>query len=93
MDTLGLLAAFGAGIASFLSPCVLPLIPVYVAGLAGTNIDGCPASASFRSTVPQAIAFTLGVSVVFVPLGSLAAYLGQLSVSYVNITRKTGAHC
>lgn len=84
------MAAFGAGIAAFVSPCILPLVPVYVAGLAGSSADGSVLSTRRFGTFPLAVAFVIGFSVVFVPLGALAAYLGSLSVNYVDIIRKVG---
>lgn len=67
----GILAAFAAGLLSFLSPCVLPLVPSYLAMLAGTSV------ASVRDALPReralvfgrSIAFALGFTVVFVTLG------------------------
>ncbi|MDO8472408.1 MAG: cytochrome c biogenesis protein CcdA [Dehalococcoidia bacterium] len=90
MENVSILAALGAGIVSFLSPCVLPLVPVYIAGLAGTTADGSTPSLKWFSTLPLAVAFVIGFSAVFVPLGTLAAYLGQLSFNYVDIIRKIG---
>lgn len=90
MGNLTLFAALAAGIASFLSPCVLPLIPVYVASLAGTAADGSPSVTSIRSTLPQAIAFVFGFSAVFIALGALAGYLGRIGIDYVGVMRKVG---
>ncbi|MDO8473702.1 MAG: cytochrome c biogenesis protein CcdA, partial [Dehalococcoidia bacterium] len=90
MADLSLVAALGAGIASFLSPCVLPLVPVYIAGLAGSTADGSVAPLRRFATFPLAVAFVLGFSAVFIPLGALAAYLGQVSGNYVDIIRKIG---
>ena len=79
---VGVLAAFAAGLASFLSPCVLPLVPAYVsflARLAGSSPDRSGAS---RWLVVPAALFVLGFSAVFVVLGSSASAAGQLLVPY-----------
>jgi cytochrome c-type biogenesis protein len=78
-------ATFGAGIVSFLSPCVLPLVPGYVSYFAGQSVVGL---ATPRPTLPrlQAIAlslcFVLGFSTVFVILGASATVLGQILLAY-----------
>ena len=71
-------AAFLAGVASFLSPCVLPLVPVYLAYLTGATYDELVASAPRRRTTAHAAAFILGFTAVFVSLGASATCLGQL---------------
>jgi cytochrome c-type biogenesis protein len=73
---VGLLVAFAAGLASFLSPCVLPLVPSYVAFLAGTGA-GEERPAAVRA---PGIAFVLGFSAVFVLLGLTASALGQVAL-------------
>jgi cytochrome c-type biogenesis protein len=71
----GPLVAFAAGVVSFLSPCVLPLVPVYLLQMAGTATG---AFGSRRNTVAHALSFVLGFSVVFVLLGISAGLLGYL---------------
>lgn len=73
----GFAFAFAAGVISFLSPCVLPLVPAYIAHLTGTTaaIDG---RHSRRETVSHAAAFVLGFTVVFALLGASAGLLGAL---------------
>jgi cytochrome c-type biogenesis protein len=74
-------AAALAGLVSFLSPCVLPLVPPYLVYLAGTSLeqmaDGKRAVAR-RSTVLAAVVFVLGFGTVFVALGASASALGSL---------------
>ncbi|MCL4515543.1 MAG: cytochrome c biogenesis protein CcdA [Firmicutes bacterium] len=77
--------ALTGGLLSFLSPCVLPLIPVYVSYLAGTSLGDEPVeSAAGRGAmrnprlVANALAFVLGFSTVFVALGASASALGKL---------------
>src|ERR1039458_881943 len=76
------LAALIAGLVSFLSPCVLPLVPPYLVYLAGTSLerfaDKEPEPRAKRETVPAALLFVLGFSTVFVALGASASVFGSL---------------
>jgi len=72
--------AFVAGIVSFLSPCVLPLVPGYVSLLSGASIDELKAEASgelLHRVLRNSLAFVVGFSVVFVILGATATWVGQ----------------
>jgi len=75
-------AALIAGIVSFLSPCVLPLVPPYLVYLTGTSIEhlaeGEAAFSVKRGTVGAAMLFVLGFSTVFVALGASASAVGGL---------------
>lgn len=81
-------AALVAGIVSFLSPCVLPLVPPYLCFLAGTSLErfaGCPVERRVtRETVTAALLFIAGFSTVFVALGASASLIGGLLRAYVN---------
>jgi cytochrome c-type biogenesis protein len=72
-------AAFLAGLISFLSPCVLPLVPGYVSLISGAGIDELKSSQSRlkRRVMVNSIAFILGFSVVFIALGAAATEIGQ----------------
>ena len=75
-------AAFFAGILSFLSPCVLPLVPPYLCFLAGTSLEelsetGDDTAAVARDVFVGAVLFVLGFSTVFVALGATASAIGQ----------------
>lgn len=72
----GFAFAFAAGVLSFLSPCVLPLVPVYLAHLTGTAISEHPEGANRRATVSHAVAFVLGFTAVFTVLGASVGLLG-----------------
>lgn len=80
------LAALVAGLVSFLSPCVLPLVPPYLVFLAGTSLerfaDKEPEPRIKRATVFAAALFVLGFSTVFVALGASASVLGSLIRAY-----------
>lgn len=81
---LGVLTALAAGIVSFLSPCVLPLVPGYVSYIAGESLErGRRLSASQRfAAVSLSAFFVAGFSAVFVVLGAGASALGQLLLQY-----------
>src|SRR6516162_3185310 len=75
-------AAFIAGIVSFLSPCVLPLVPPYLVYLTGATIEHVAneetMSSSRRAVMTSAVMFVLGFSTVFVALGASASLIGSL---------------
>jgi len=71
-----LLIAFGAGLISFLSPCVLPLIPGYISYISGASLDELLANKKIN--IRPLILFTLGFSFVFIIFGAAASYLGQV---------------
>ena len=76
-------AAVLAGVISFLSPCVLPLVPPYLCFISGTSLEqlsqpGATAAVQQRRTLLAALMFVLGFTTVFVLLGASAAVLGQL---------------
>ncbi len=81
---IGVLAAFAAGVASFLSPCVLPLVPAYVSYVAGANLHRkrhLQVEARLAALGMSAL-FVAGFSAVFVALGASASALGQLLMRY-----------
>lgn len=82
--TIGALAAFAAGIVSFLSPCVLPLVPAYVSYVAGASAHrGGRAHAEQRlAALGMSALFVAGFSAVFIALGASATALGQLFLRY-----------
>lgn len=76
MLNISIIAAFSAGLLSFLSPCVLPLVPVYLASLVGPEILESKAS---RRRVPiflHSLSFVAGFSIIFVTLGAIAGLTG-----------------
>lgn len=75
-----LLAAFTAGIISFLSPCVLPLVPGYVSLISGVGVEDLKSAHGrlMQRVMLQSVMFILGFSVVFLVAGALATSLGQL---------------
>ena len=102
MTNVSLLAAFVAGLLSFVSPCVLPLIPGYLSFVSGLTLDemrgaggaaAAPASAGTRRRIlASSLAFVAGFSIVFVTLGASATAAGQfLSEHLVLFGRIAGA--
>jgi len=75
-NNLSLIVAFGAGVLSFASPCVLPLVPAYVGHLAGRSLD--KEGGSRARTIAHALAFVLGFTTVFVALGASVGLVGFL---------------
>jgi len=71
-----LFIAFGAGLISFLSPCVLPLIPGYISFISGASLNELLVQKKIN-LIPL-ILFTLGFSFVFITFGAAASYLGQV---------------
>lgn len=85
MLEVGFLAAFGAGVLSFLSPCVLPLVPPYLCFLGGLSMDQLQGAVAQeeraqlrRRTLAAALAFVLGFATVFVSFGATASAIGRL---------------
>jgi cytochrome c-type biogenesis protein len=88
--SIGLALAFSAGLLSFLSPCVLPLIPSYLTFVTGVGLDDL--GTVRRSAILHALLFVLGFTLIFVALGASATVLGRLLVAYrIWITRAGGA--
>ncbi len=91
---VGILASFGAGILSFLSPCILPLVPPYLCFLAGVSLDELTVNPKFATTsrvISRAAAFVIGFSSVFIALGASASAVGQLVSEHLTLlTRIAG---
>jgi cytochrome c-type biogenesis protein len=79
---VGILIALSAGVLSFLSPCVLPLVPSYMAFITGMSLDDLEEGIERGRVFRTALLFTLGFSIVFMILGASASFLGQFLKSY-----------
>jgi len=91
IGTIGFLGAFAAGVLSFLSPCVFPLIPAYLAQLTGMSFDELQHSQAAdqrRALIINAFAFVIGLAVVFALLGASASLLGRFFVQYQTIIER-----
>ena len=76
-----LLVAFGAGLISFLSPCVLPLIPGYVSYISGNSLSELIEKKKVNLT--PIILFTVGFSIVFIIFGAASTFLGNIFLKEV----------
>src|SRR5215467_7774622 len=79
-----MIAAFIAGLLSFLSPCVLPLVPGYVSLISGASVEELQSKDRklLNTVLLHSIMFILGFTLVFVMLGAAATTLGQLTREY-----------
>jgi cytochrome c-type biogenesis protein len=86
VSLVNMLIAFAGGLLSFLSPCVLPLVPGYLSLMSGVSIDhmkgeGGSRSGALRAVVINSIAFNIGLSVIFIALGATAGLVGSSILS------------
>ena len=94
MNEVNIFVAFTAGLLSFLSPCVLPLIPSYLSFVSGVSLEEMRSAEIVgkvrRRVVLNSLAFIFGFSLVFVSLGGSASLLGGLFLSSRNLIRNVG---
>ena len=76
MENISLIVAFSAGLLSFLSPCVLPLVPVYLASLYGPDIYDAGANRIRVPLLLHSLSFIAGFSIIFITLGAIAGLTG-----------------
>ena len=84
-NEVSVLIAFAAGFISFLSPCVLPLVPSYLSFVTGMSYEELMAGnnrAHMRLTVAHTLLFIIGFSIIFIAFGATATFLGQLLLAY-----------
>ena len=81
------LAAFVAGLISFLSPCVLPLVPGYVSLISGAGVEQLKTKEGqlFRKLMLNSAAFIVGFSIVFITLGAISTEVGQVLAQYKSL--------
>ena len=95
MNSLPLPAAvFVAGLISFLSPCVLPLVPGYVSLISGVGVEELKSQEGqlFRKVMLNSAAFIIGFSIVFITLGAISTEVGQFLAVYKSLlARVAGA--
>jgi cytochrome c-type biogenesis protein len=89
MDQVPIFTAFVAGLVSFLSPCVLPLVPGYISIISGSSLDQLKAhekdSSLFRTVLMNSILFIVGFSITFILLGASATWIGQVLASRMRL--------
>src|SRR3990167_7759452 len=92
MDNISIGVAFFGGILSFLSPCVLPLIPGYISFLSGLSLEelrgGAERSKVIRKAGLTSIFFVIGFSAVFISLGASASFVGKFLSLHLKILAK-----
>jgi cytochrome c-type biogenesis protein len=81
-DSIGLTVAFGAGVLSFLSPCVLPLVPSYLSFVTGMSLEDLQEGLNRRTTLIHSLLFVAGFTGIFLLLGASASFLGQFLRAY-----------
>src|SRR6266487_2942990 len=81
------IAAFLAGLVSFLSPCVLPLVPGYVSLISGVGVEELKGQevSLLRKVMLNSIAFIIGFSIVFITLGAISTEVGQVAARYKSL--------
>jgi cytochrome c-type biogenesis protein len=81
-ESIGWVVAFSAGVLSFLSPCVLPLVPSYLSFVTGMTLEDLQEGVDRRTTMIHSLLFVAGFSAVFILLGASASFLGQFFRHY-----------
>jgi cytochrome c-type biogenesis protein len=88
------LIAFGAGFLSFISPCVLPLVPSYVSYITGLSFEDLTENRDVRSvrwrTITHSLSFIAGFSTVFIFFGASATFIGKVLLTYQDLIRQVG---
>ena len=79
---VGVFIAFTAGVFSFLSPCVLPLVPSYLTFVTGMSLEDLQGGVDRKTTFTHSLLFVVGFSSIFILLGASASFLGQFFRAY-----------
>ncbi|RII31849.1 cytochrome c biogenesis protein CcdA [Clostridium chromiireducens] len=90
MKDISILLAFSAGLLSFLSPCVLPLVPAYISYLTGSSIEELKNGKTKLFTLYKSFGFVLGFSIIFILMGVSITSLGKLLITHKDLFRKIG---
>ena len=90
LKNISMLLAFSAGLLSFLSPCVLPLIPAYISYLTGSSIEELKNKKANLFTLYKSFGFVLGFSIIFILMGVSITSLGKLLITHKDLFRKVG---
>src|SRR5215510_1290369 len=86
ISSINIIIAFAGGLLSFLSPCVLPLVPGYISLMSGVSIDHLKAEAGStarRAVILNSLAFNAGLSVIFLALGGTAGLVGAAIINNI----------
>lgn len=90
MDQISVFIALSAGVLSFLSPCVLPLVPSYLTFVTGMSLEDLQQGVDRRATLIHATLFVVGFSTIFILLGASASFLGQFFKHYEALIARLG---
>jgi Cytochrome c biogenesis protein len=90
LKEISILLAFSAGLLSFLSPCVLPLVPAYISYLTGSSIEDLKKGKTKLFTLYKSLGFVLGFSIIFILMGVSITSLGKLLITHKDLFRKIG---
>lgn len=94
ISQISLFAAFSAGLLSFISPCVLPLVPSYLSYITGLSVENLAKMEErdrFKSAIMlNALLFIAGFSTIFIAFGASASLIGQVLYEYQDVIRKVG---
>lgn len=88
MDNLTIFVAFAAGMLSFLSPCVFPLIPAYVSHLTGSSIQDGKLVVHRGKLFVQSLSFIVGFSLIFIAMGASASFIGRFFAQERELVQK-----
>jgi cytochrome c-type biogenesis protein len=94
IQQISLLAAFSAGLLSFVSPCVLPLVPSYISYITGLSVEQLSDAAERdrlrKPIILNSLIFIAGFSTVFIAFGASASLIGQMLITYQDYIRRIG---
>lgn len=90
MKDVNILLAFSAGVLSFLSPCILPLIPAYITYLTGMSIEEINEGKDKITVIKKSLGFILGFSIIFILMGVSISSIGKAFSNNRDIFRKAG---
>lgn len=90
MNDVSYTLAFVAGLLSFLSPCVLPLVPAYLSFVTGLSLDDLVQRNRTARVIKRTVVFILGFSVIFIALGASSSFIGSLFLRFQDYLRIGG---
>ncbi len=90
IDNVGILAALVAGVLSFLSPCVLPLVPSYLSFVTGMSLEDIQEGVDRRHVLVHSLLFVGGFTLIFLLLGASATFIGTFLIVYSDWVARIG---
>ncbi len=91
IDNVSIITAFSAGVISFISPCVLPLIPSYISFITGISFEELSSIRGVRrALIVHSALFVLGFSIIFIGLGASATFIGKFLMENQEVIRRIG---